>query len=149
MGYSDINNLLNEINPDELARLTGDPSGQQINAVRIDWARVMAESIIDSYLVGRWTIGDYNPADTLLKKLSIDLTIYTLYEYAFGRSVIPNTIVWRRMNAMKMLKDLQSGYASLVSQQGEILSPPSIRSNKININRTFSNELMDQFNSED
>jgi len=149
MAYSDINDLLNEINADELARLTGDPSGQQINAVRIDWARVMAESVIDSYLVGRWTIQDYNPADTLLKKLSIDLTVYTLYEYAYGRTVIPNTIVWRRMNAMKLLKDLQSGYASLISQHGDVLNPPAIQSNKINTRRTFSDELLDQFNNEE
>lgn len=49
MPYSKIDDLLNEFNTDELARLNGDPSGQQINVVRVDYARELAEAIIDSH----------------------------------------------------------------------------------------------------
>jgi len=149
MNYSKVDDLLNEFLPEDLARLTGDPTGQQINMVRVDYARELAEAEIDSYLAGRWLTGIDDPADFLLKKLSVDLTVYNLFQFAYARTVIPNTIIWRRMNAIDLLKKLQTGNIVLVSQYGDGEIPPAIKSNKINEMRTFSNTLLDKFYDEE
>jgi len=149
MPYSKIDDLLNEFNTDELARLTGDPSGQQINVVRVDYARELAEAIIDSHLTGRYLTKQYDPPDTLLKAISVDLTVYNIFQFNYARTVIPNTIIWRRMNAMSLLAKLQKGEICLVSQYGTEDSPPVIRTNKSNVERTFSDTLLDKFSGED
>ena len=146
MAYSSIDDLLAEFSSEELARLTGDPTGQQINVGRIDYARLNAETVINSYLIGRYSINVPNFMDPALTKLSIDLTVANLFDYFYGRTVVPNTIVWRRMNAMNYLRDLQAGKALLteVYDSGEF--PPAIISNKENTERTFSDEILEQFN---
>lgn len=136
---------MNQFDPEELARLTGDPSGQQINVVKIDFARVLAESIIDSYLVGRYNLEEIGMSDAVLTKLSLDLTIYQLFENHYGRTEIPYTIIWRRIHAINLLSDLQAGRAALVSQYANELKPPSIVSNKTTDERTFGSNLLNQF----
>ena len=148
MPYSKIDDLLNEFNPDDLARLTGDNTGQQINIVRVDYARELAEGLVDSYLVGRIKIGEYDPPDTLLKILSVDLTVYNLFQFSYARTDIPNTVVWRRLNAIDLLKKLQSGEINLVSQYETEENPPAIRTNKIGEVRTFSKSLIDKYSDE-
>lgn len=145
MPYSNIEQLMNQFDPEELARLTGDPSGQQINVVKVDFARVLAESIIDSYLVGRYDLAQIGMSDAVLTKLSLDLTIYQLFENHYGRTEIPHRIIWRRIHAIKLLNDLQAGRASLVSQYANELNPPSIVSNKSAAERTFGSDLLNQF----
>ena len=149
MSYSKIDDLLNEFNPDDLARLTGDPSGQQINVVRVDYARELAEAIIDAHLTGRYITKQYDPPDALLKAISVDLTVYNIFQFSYARTLIPNTIIWRRMNAMELLIKLQKGEISLDSQYGNEDSPPVIRTNKSNVERTFTETLLDKFSGED
>ena len=145
MPYSKIDDLLDEFSSEDLARLTGDSSGQQINVVRVDYARDLAEAVINSYLVGRFAIGEDDPPDPLLRKISVDLTVYNLFQFNYARTDVPNTIIWRRMYAMELLGRLQSGSITLVSQFAKDETPPLIRTNNKYNERTFDKDLLDKF----
>ncbi len=149
MAYSKIDDLLDEFNTDDLARLTGDSSGQQINVVRIDYARDLAEAVIDSYLKGRFITGEDNPPDPLLRKISVDLTVYNLFQFNYARADIPNTIIWRRIYAMELLSLLQSGAITLVSQYADDETPPLIRTNNKFNQRTFDDDLLNKFSDKE
>jgi phage gp36-like protein len=146
MPYSTINDLLAEFNEDELARITGDPTGLQINVARIDYARLNADVVIDSYLIGRYDIVSQVILDPVLTKLSVDLTVSNLFEYFYARTVMPNTIVWRRLNAMSHLRDIQQGKALLVGAYQSGTFPPAIIASKTESQKTFTNEILEQFN---
>ncbi len=148
MPYSDIDDLLKEFKADELAMLTGDPAGQQINVVRVDYARELAEAVINSYLYGRWFAEGEVPPDMLLRKLSVDLTVYNLFEFCYARTEVPTTIIWRRANAFELLKKLQAGDIALISLYGATENPPAIRTNKKYKKRTFDEDLLNKYSGE-
>lgn len=126
MSYSTDNDLLAEFTTSDLARLTGDPSGVTIDYDRIEHARADADSIINGYLVGRYPLPLEEPLDPLIIKLSVDLTVVHLFEFAYSKGTMPNTVVWRRINALKVLKDLMNGSAGLM------LNPvPNLNSGKV------------------
>ncbi|MFP4368608.1 MAG: phage protein Gp36 family protein [Candidatus Kapaibacterium sp.] len=123
MAYSTDADLLKEMSEEELAMLTGDPEGLAIDYERIARARAMGDAVIDSYLHGRIDSAAAT-GDPMINKISCDLTIAGLYDFAYRASAVPNTIVWRKINAMKALKDYKAGE---ISPKGSIPgrnSPP-------------------------
>jgi phage gp36-like protein len=145
MAYSTNDDLLNEYSESELAILTGDPTGQTINEDRIDYARSNADALIDAYLYGRFDVpftGEINP---IIKKISVDLTVNSLYEIAYSRTTVPSTITWRKINAVKMLKDMQQGIVSMTGSNPTVNAPPPIITNKEADDEIFDKELLDQF----
>lgn len=145
MTYSTNDDLLKEITTAELARLTGDRTGQNIDTDKTDYARSNADGLIDAYLYGRYNIPFEGPIDPVIKKLSIDLTISNLYEYYYKNSTIPTTIVWRRLNALKLLKDIQEGCVSLQNLSAGTNAPPPIVCNKSEDDRIFNDDVLDEF----
>lgn len=145
MAYSSDSDLLKEFSQSELARLTGDSTGQNIDTGRITYARINADAVIDAFLTGRFKTPLTNPIDSIIKKLSVDLTVANLFEYASCRTAVPNTIVWRRINAVKMLKELQSGGMSLSSVSAGTSAPPPIVSNKKESDRIYDDEVWKKY----
>ncbi len=145
MAYSNIDDLLAEMSQTELARLTGDPQGQEINEDRVNIAIFYADTLIDASLIGRYEVPFDGEIDPLIAKLSVDLTIANLYEIAFIKSSIPLTIYKRRQNAMDLLKEIQRGTINLLSSNPGTSSPPRIITNKSNSSRLFNEELLDLF----
>jgi phage gp36-like protein len=113
MAYSGLSDLMKEFSATELARITGDPTGLTINIERIEHASDMAEGIIDSYILGRYTLPLTDSGMKILKKISLDISISFLYENAFGKTSLPNTIIWRKNNAAKLLEQLSKGVIKL------------------------------------
>ncbi|MFA6571081.1 MAG: DUF1320 domain-containing protein [Bacteroidota bacterium] len=147
MAYSADTDLLKEMSESELARLTGDSTGEEINTDRTAYARTNADALIDSYLFGRFNVPFTGTIDPIIQKISVDLTVSNLYDYAYGRSSVPSTLVWRKINAVKLLKDIQAGMVALTSADNDSQLPPPIISNKNANDRFFNDELMDQFES--
>ncbi len=144
MAYSALSDLLNEFNHQELAKLTGDATGQQINENRINYAIKNADAIINSYLYGRYNVPLSEPIDDILRKISIDLAIFHLYEYTYRYGSVPASTAWRRINAFKMLKDIQKG--DLILQTAEsVYPPPPIISNRRFNERIFKAEFLKKF----
>jgi len=114
MSYSTDNDLLAEVSEYDLAKLTGDSSGTTVDYDRIERSRADADSIINGYLMGRYEVPLPIPYDPLIVKLSIDLTMVHLFEFAYSKSSMPNTMVWRRINALKILSGLTTGVVGLM-----------------------------------
>lgn len=133
MDYRDyfcIQELLQQMSSEELARLSGDPTGQTIDIVRIKQACKNAMAIIKAYLPNRINKGIDPVNDQIINKIAVDLTLVHLYEYANAKTSLPLTIMWRRTNAMRLLKDLQEGDAHLLDTTPCVSAPPRIVSNK-------------------
>lgn len=149
MAYSTDDDFLKEISQSDLARLTGDNTAQNVDYGRITYARMNADAVIDSYLVGRFKTPLSEPVDGIIKKLSLDLTVANLFEYSYFKTAIPNTIVWRRINALKMLKDLQSGVMSIQAAIPGTTASPGIRSNKSESDRIYNSSVWKKYKFDD
>ena len=148
MPYSSDDDLLNEFSLTDLAKLSGDITGTEIKTDRTDYARSNADAIIDAYLYSRYDVPFSEPIDPIIKKISIDVTVANLFDYNYSRSAVPNTIVWRKLNAIRMLKDIQSGKVSLSIANPVTTAHPFILSNREDKKRIFSEELLNQMNIE-
>lgn len=146
MAYSTDEDLLKEMSESELAKLTGDPTGTEINSERTSYARTTAETLIDAYLNGRYQTPISEPVDPLINKLSIDLTFVNLYEIYYQRSQISQTITFRKLNAIRLLKDIREGIVKINAKAFSDSEPPIITSNKEGKPRTFPEELLNNFN---
>jgi len=145
MAFFECQEILGEISEPDLARLTGDPSGYAVQFDRIEYARTNADVLIYSYLGGRYDMLGEQPIDPTIKKISKDLTICNLYEYAYSKTVIPNTIVWKRMNAISLLKDVQCGNAALMTKSNNRQQPPPIITNRQEQNILFDNNTLNEY----
>jgi phage gp36-like protein len=113
MSYSTLNDLLKEFHANEIARISGDPTGNIINIERVNHSIEMADALIDSYIEGRYNLPLESNSIKILNKVSLDLAISNLYEYAFAKTSLPNTIIWRKTNALKILNDIKNGIINL------------------------------------
>lgn len=146
MSYSTDEDLLYEFSESELAILTGDPTGTTIDWDRVAFARDNSARTIDTYLKGVYEVPfKEEPVPSLIKKLSIDLTVVFLYEIAYKNSSVPNSIVWRRIYAIKMLKDLRDGIIALSDGENPINLPQTILTNKSEDDKIFSSDVLDKF----
>lgn len=145
MAYSTDNDLLKEMSESDLAKLTGDPTGAEINTERTSYARSTADTLIDAYLNGRYHTPLSEPVDPLIKKLSIDLTFVNLFEIYYQKSQISQTITFRKLNAIRLLKDIREGIVLINAIAFSDSRPPVIISNKEGKPRTFPEDLLNNF----
>ncbi len=145
MPYSNENDLYLEVGFIELNRLSGSPDDQVLDIARVDHAVAMADAVIDGFLFGRYDVPFTGTIEPLIKKLSIDLAAANLFEYQYSKTGMPNTVVWRRINALRLLKDIQEGKVVLKGHSPGTNSPPPIISNKTSSDKYFSDDLMNRF----
>lgn len=145
MPYSTDNDLLKEMSVSDLAKLTGDPTGTEINTERTSYARSTADTLIDAYLNGRYQTPLSDPLDPLINKLSIDLTFVNLFEIYYQKSQISQTVTFRKLNAIRMLKDIREGIVHINAKTSSDVRPPIILSNKEGKPRTFPEDLLNKF----
>lgn len=112
MSYSTDSQLLKELSNSELAVLTGDSTGSTVDQNKIDQARFHADTLIDTFLYGRYGVPFEEPP-AIINKLSIDLTIVSLYENTYKDAALPYVIVYRKLDAMKLLDKIQNGILKL------------------------------------
>lgn len=146
MSYSTNEDLLYEFSESELAILTGDPTGTTVDWDRVSFARDSSARTIDTYLKGVYEVPfKEEPVPSLIRKLSIDLTVVFLYEIAYKNSSVPNSIVWRRIYAIKMLKDMRDGLITLSDGENVLNLPETILTNKLSSDKIFPDNILDQF----
>ncbi len=126
--YTDINDIQTELGEKELLRLTN-PDGEQIDTAKIENAAKYADSVIDAYLSGYYDVPLLEPVPGIIKKIAKELTINGLYEAAHSKTSVPNTIVWKKIDAMKLLQELRNGSIRLVGARANS-AVPVILSNK-------------------
>ncbi len=107
MNYIELNDLLKEFSVAELARITGDPSGNTINTLRVELAIKLAQAEIDAFLSHNYQLPLQSVSD-LIKIIAFELTVYNLYSQFYKNSEIPEQTKWRRLNAISILKLIKS-----------------------------------------
>lgn len=107
MNYITINDLLIEFSTQELAKLTGDPTGNHINTNRIELAIKQAQSEVDAYLSDNYIL-PLSIVPDLIKNLTYELIVYNIYSQYYKNSEITEQVKWRRLNSLSILKLLKN-----------------------------------------
>ncbi len=143
MAYSDENDLLLEYSYQELFNLCGGSFDQ----AQLRRHRDFADAIINNTLNSRYQVPLQMP-DVLVTKLSVDITIAYLYDYAYSDAGVPNTVVWRKLNAFQLLRDIKYGKVDLplqIEHEPEPIATANLLSNSENKSITFTQENLDEF----
>ncbi len=133
--YYSPEKIIEALGTKEALRLTDNGDGQ-LDIERIKEAEKFAETIIDSYLTGRYSLHfDFDNIPPLIELIAKDLTIIHLYEAAYTKMSVPNAIVLKKIDTYKLLKQLQNGEIQLNWREYQ---PPFILVRK---NQSLINEL--------
>ena len=139
MPYISTNDLLTQISSNDLAKLCGDPTGANIDEIKVGAAIASADSLINAYLSGRYAISE-STNEHLIKHISTELTIFNLYSYKYVNSFVPSEILSRKLDAIKLLDDIY---------RGKIIINSIERINRIHSNQSgnkyFRDENLEEF----
>lgn len=109
MAYCTISDIEKSISTEELAVLTGDPTGNTVDTVMVDYSITAANAIIDLYIGNVYEIPVESPVPILISRFSADLAVVFLYEFAYRDSQLPLTINSARKNLFYMLENIRKG----------------------------------------
>ena len=134
MSYIGLSDFEREFNNQELARLSGDPSGIIVNTVRIGLVADMATSEVDSNLTGLYAL-PFTEVPLIISHIAYELGVYYLYSFYYKNSEIPDQIRFRRYNAVTILKLISKGDIKLGVglQINRIISRNSIGTNEFEL----------------
>lgn len=110
MSYSVLDDIKKLIPEDTLIQLTDDDGIGTVNQGRVDEAIAQADSEIDSYCGGRYSV-PFATVPGIVKKISVDIAIYNLYSRRV--EVIPETRADRYKNAIRQLEGISKGVISI------------------------------------
>ncbi len=104
--------LVDELGHQGLALLTGDPTGTVVDQAKVDAAIRMASNLIDTFCYPRYAV-PLSPMPELIRDIATALTIYNLYMFAKRDDLISSTIIYRKIDAIKLLNDISQGILKL------------------------------------
>ena len=109
MPYADQADLLEEISADELVNLTDDAGTGNIDADVVSRAIANADAEIYTYCATQYVV-PFSPVLDIVRKLSVDITIYNLYGRRRGAT---DDRKQRYDNAVNLLRRIADGSVSL------------------------------------
>jgi phage gp36-like protein len=145
MPYSTLTDLKKLLPEDLLIQLTDDEGAGVVNQGRIDEAIAQADAEIDSYCGVKYTVPFVSPIPDLVKKVSVDISIYNLYSRRVEE--IPGTRADRYKNAIRQLEGIAGGKISI----GEATEPTAATNadgavtSKTDDDRIFTRDNMSGF----
>ncbi len=139
MAYTSISDLEKEFSNQDLARLSGDPSGTVVNTARLNHIISKADAVVSAYLVGRYPQQGILPITPVINFIATELAVVFLFENAFAKRIIPQTILLRRVQAYEFLKEYTDGKISLMEIESLNKSAAYLTNNNIN-KRDFNDE---------
>ncbi len=144
MAYSALDDIKKMLPESELVALTDDEGLDSINQDRVDEAIASADAEIDGYLGVRYSV-PLGTTPALVKKLSVDIAIYTLY----SRTVqsCPEIRTDRYKAAIKKLEAIAAGKISLgIAQEPDPATPDSgAETNQSSSSQVFGRDKMEGF----
>lgn len=108
--YSALDDIKKLIPEETLIQLTDDEGIGTITQGRVDEAITQADSEIDSYCGGRYSV-PFVTVPGIVKKISVDIAIYNLYSRRV--EVLPETRADRYKNAIRQLEGIAKGVISI------------------------------------
>ena len=140
--YCTLDDIKKQVQETTLIEITDDNLSGQINTDVVNETILYADTLIDGYLRGRYTL----PLQTLpeiVKVIAIDLAIYRLYSRRFHTDM-PESIKDKYKNSIKLLEQIQKGIISLgIETVGIAPELGEYRTNKTYRDRIFRQELLD------
>lgn len=109
--YCDLDDIKKRLSEKNILELTDSDDMGEIDTEKSDAAIADADSEIDGYLSIRFST-PLSPVPALLKKLSVDISIYNLYSLS-DFEAIPELREKRYNDAIKLLKSIAEGEAGL------------------------------------
>ena len=131
MSYIVQADLLAQVSEAQLVQLTDDETIGVVNTTRVSQAIADADAEIDGYVATRYAVPVAAPVPALLKKLSIDITIYNLWR---RRQKIPELVRTAYEDAIKKLEQIAKGTITLG------VDPAPAESSKSSAGETFGPE---------
>jgi len=109
MAYSTLADILERLPEEVLVRLTDDADQGQVDTAVVERAIADADAEIDGYVGTRYSV-PLSPVPDLVRKLSVELSIYHLFSRRRGA---PEEWRQRYEDAIRLLRDLAAGRVSL------------------------------------
>ncbi len=143
MAYCTLTDIKKLLPEEILIQLTDDEDIEQVNQTRIDEAIDQADSEIDSYCGGKYSV-PFSTTPDIVKKISVDISIYNLYSRRVEE--IPETRATRYKNAIRQLEGIAKGMISIGEDpEPTALSNDGIKTNKTSDDRTFTKDKLNGF----
>jgi phage gp36-like protein len=143
--YCSADDIAAAITQDKLVQLTVD-SGDSIDVdIEIVEAAIEeADELIDGFLRGRYTLPLDTPVVKLIKRLSVGIASYYLYQRRKGLDM-PESLENKYKADIKILEHLQSGRITLGVETGTSTGAGEILTNKDSTSRVFTSDFLDTF----
>lgn len=135
MAYCAQGDIEKQIPSSTVTQLTDDEGTGAKVAERVSEAIARADSLIDSYCAGKYTVPFEAPAPDVVKTLSVDMAIYHLY--ARRVETMPEVRAQRYKDAVAFLHDLAAGKATL----GEIPAPTASGADQVKTSRVAGDRI--------
>lgn len=120
MGYCSQADLVLEIGTTALTELTDDAGEGEVDADIVTFVIANADAVIDGYLGMVYTL-PLTATPTLIRKISLDLSVYDLYSRKTSGE-IPPIRAERRAEAVALLEKIGAGTISFPATQATELS---------------------------
>jgi phage gp36-like protein len=144
MAYCTLDDLVDALSRDKLAELTDDENLGDVFLGRITKAIESADTLIDSYLRGKFTLPLVSPAVDLLnrlRQLSTDFAIWYLYQRRRGLDM-PEKFSDQYDRNSAYLKDVAAGRVLLDAPTAVPNTGGTFKSNKNSASREFTAERL-------
>lgn len=138
--YVTIAQFVTRVTLDEAVRLTDENGTGRIDPERLVAALVDASAFADTYLSGKFAT-PVTPVPQLLTTIVIDLALSRLY-----RGALPDAVAAAKVDAMRLLRDIASGAATLPG--AAVVEPAAVSSTPVLFEappRRFSRESLGGF----
>lgn len=144
MPYCTLDDIKGQIPEANIIQLTDDEGLGVVNQSRVDKAISVADSVIDGYLRGRYTL-PLSTVPELIKTIAIDITVYKLYERRLELEM-PEAMSNRYKNAIKLLDQIQKGLVKLGIESPETgPGQGHYKTNKTTEDRIFTKTKLEGF----
>ncbi len=139
MAYCTKDDLLKQISDEILIQLTDDYDAGVVDDSIVADHIASADAEIDGYCGLRYTL-PFSPVPTIIKKLSVDITIYNLYG---RRETVPESRSKDYDNAVKLLQNVAKGLVTLGADAPVETSTDTVKVSSED--RVFTREKLEGF----
>jgi phage gp36-like protein len=144
MPYCTLLDITKSLPESSVIELTDDSGTGIVNTETLNRAIEDADSLIDSYLIGKYDI----PIDSsckLIRKISVDLSIYNLFARRYSSSEeMPKQQSDAYKNQIKLLESIAKGLMLLSADTLESVVSVIYKTNKTISDKIFSKTMLDK-----
>lgn len=144
MAYCALADLLKRMTEEALMQLTDKEGTGSVNSERLEEAILSADALIDGHLGDRGVTLPLSPVPVLIKQLSVDLTIWTLFSNRIGEEV-PESVKDKYANAIKLLGKMQSGSLGWGTGSTAPNAPEEFQTDVDEEDQVFTKDVLDQY----